>query len=231
MTDDFIQEMNEELRNQRLKAAAQKYGVVAVVLLILAVIGGGVWLWENHNLKVAQHRASERYFEALRFLDNHSESNNSDNVDLKKKAEAILTNLADNSPEGVKSYAQMRLADLKEQEGDQQAALELWNKVQKNKKADSALKNLASYLSLNSQFSKLTADDLRQGYQKLIQQGGSWASLGREGLVALDLQSGSTAEQHKEAKRLLVEIQSSPDSSDALRQRANLLIKTLGDVE
>lgn len=231
MTDDFIQEMQEEQRKERLKGAVRRFGLIAVIIVVLGLAGGGVWFWQHHVLVLAQEKASIRYFSALRLLDTPLEGKDSDIESQRKEAETILGELASQAPDGIRTYAMMRLADLKKQDGDDKAALDIWAKVESDKKAESVLKDMALYFSLNAQMGKMSDSDLRKGYETLIQKGGAFASLAREGLVALDLKPDNTADQRKEAKRLLIEIQTSADSSDALRQRAGLLLRTLGDVK
>ncbi|MDF7674880.1 hypothetical protein PT277_06020 [Acetobacteraceae bacterium ESL0709] len=229
MTDDFIQEMQEEQRRERLMGAARRFGVAAVVIVILGLVGGGMWYWRHHAAIVSQQKASVRYFAALRSLE--AASAGQDAQSQRKEADSILADLSATAPEGIRTYARMRLADLRLQAGDKKAALDLWSKVESDHKAESSLRDLALYLSLNAQSGEKSDAELRKGYDSLIQKGGSFAPLAREGLVALDLKPNNTADQRKEAKRLLIEIQSSADSSEALRQRAGLLLKTLGDVK
>lgn len=233
MTDDFIQEMQEEQRRERLMGTARRFGLVAAIVVVIGLVGGGTWFWQRHVLEVAQQKASVRYFSALRLLGAQSDVQSKGGDASVKEAETILNDLAGKAPAGIKNYARMRLADLKKRSGDDKAALMLWSEVISDKKADSVLRDMARYLSLNtqSQDGKTSDSDVRKGYEALVQKGGSFAPLAREGLVALDLKAGNTADQRKEAKRLLAEIQSSEDSSESLRQRAGLLLRSLGDVK
>ncbi|KXV61856.1 hypothetical protein AD936_06505, partial [Gluconobacter japonicus] len=58
---------------------------------------------------------------------------------------------------------------------------------------------------------------------------GAWGALAQEGLVGLDLRSGATAEQQKEAQRLLTQISGNADASEGVRARAQALLETFGD--
>lgn len=221
MADEFIQEINEELQAERIRTIAIRIGIAVLVLLLFGGIGAGVWGWKKHTLHVAQAKASVHYMEAIQLRSNAGEE---------QKAVDIFSDLAAHGPQGVRSYAAMSLADIKKGHNDLKGALTLWQQVGGDQQAEPALQQMARYLSLNAQMDALNPDILRQGYQKIIQNGGSWASLAREGIAVLDMRGGSTQEQKDEAQRLLTQIKLSPESGEALRDRAGLLLQTLGDV-
>ncbi|WP_370517946.1 hypothetical protein [Saccharibacter sp. 17.LH.SD] len=228
MADEIIQEINEELRAQRLRVVARRVGAVLAGVVLVGGIGGGVWGWRVHALHMAQHAASERYLEAIQSLSKHGPQART-SAQAEQKAEETFTGLAQHGPDGVRSYAAMSLADIKQRHHEGAAALSLWKQVEQDKTSNPALKDMAVYLSLNAQMDTAKPEMLRSGYEELVKKGGSWASLAREGLAVLDMRPGSTDAQRGEARRLLQEVRSSPDSGEALRDRAGLLLQTLGD--
>lgn len=228
MSDDLIKEVEEEQRLLRLRSIALRVGGVFAVLLVLAGISGGVWGWQQHRLHTAQAAASDRYFEAMQLLGDLN-SPPSTASDARQKAEGIFSDLAQSAPQGVRSYAAMYLAELKEQDHDHQAALALWQQVADDGASDESLRMMAQYRVLNGRMTTAPRDELRRGYQTLVQTGGSWTPLAKEGLAVLDLRDDAKPEERAEARRLLLEVQASPDSTDDLRQRAGMLLQTLGE--
>lgn len=228
MADDLIREVEEEQRLLRLRSMALRMGVVLAVVLVVAGIAGGVWGWQQHRLHVAQAEASGRYFEAMHLLVGPDGTTPATAED-RQKAEGLFAELARSAPQGVRSYAAMYLAELKAQDHDGQAALKLWQQVADDAASDSSLRMMAQYCLLNARMGTAPKDELRRGYQALVQQGGSWTPLAKEGLAVLDLTADSTQADHVEARRLLLEVQASPDSTDELRQRAGMLLQTLGE--
>ncbi|KXV47805.1 hypothetical protein AD936_10730 [Gluconobacter japonicus] len=224
VADDFITEVNEEIRLQRLRAAARRWGAVVAGVVVVGAIGGGVWEWQTHARKAAQGAASARYFTALETLADpkHDKS-------VTQQAEATFQDLADHGPAGVRTYAALRLADLKMQDHDTASALKAWNSVASDSAAEPALKDLARYMVLNAQTNTADPKTLRPGYEGLAQNGGAWGALAQEGLVGLDLRSGATAEQQKEAQRLLTQISGNADAPEGVRARAQALLETFGD--
>nr|WP_294916153.1 tetratricopeptide repeat protein [uncultured Neokomagataea sp.] len=224
MADDFIAQIHDDMRQQRLRAQARRFGAVAAGVLVLAGIAGGVWGWQRHALKTAQEAASGRYFTAMSTLEAHG------SAAAEQQAQATLQDLADHGPKGVRTYAALRLADYKAQHQDVPAAQALWAHVADDDTALPAMRTVARYLGLNVQ--QPTAQNtasLRAGYTALAQGNDAWASLAREGLVSLDLAPGATAQQKEEARRLLNQTVSSPTAPEGARSRAEALLETLGD--
>ena len=228
MADDLIREVEEEQRLLRLRSIALRVGVVFAVVLVVAGIAGGVWGWQQHRLHVAQAEASDRYFEAMHLLVG-LDGTTPATAEARQKAETIFSDLAQSAPQGVRSYAAMYLAELKQQDHDSPTALKLWQQVADDRASDESLRMMAQYCQLNARMGTAPKDELRRGYQALVQQGGSWTPLAKEGLAVLDLSAGATSSDQAEARRLLLEVQTSPDSTDELRQRAGMLLQTLGE--
>ncbi|GBQ04764.1 tetratricopeptide repeat protein [Saccharibacter floricola] len=220
MADEFIQEINDDLQAERIRTIAGRVGIVALGVILACGVGVGVWEWQQHTLHLAQNKASVAYMDAMQMRNS---------PDGEPKAVGTLADLAAHAPQGVRGYAAMALADLKQKSHDTSEALSLWKQVSDDTKAEPALRKMARYLSLNAQMDTASPEMLRQGYQNLVQEGGSWASLAREGLAVLDMRADATKAQKNEARRLLVEVKMSPDSSESLRDRAGLLLQTLGD--
>ncbi|AAW61704.1 Hypothetical protein GOX1968 [Gluconobacter oxydans 621H] len=95
--------------------------------------------------------------------------------------------------------------------------------------ADPALRDMARYMSLNARTATADPKTLRPGYEALAQGGGAWAPLAQEGLAALDLRPGATADQQKEARRILTQIVGSENATEGVRARAQALLETFGD--
>ncbi|MBF0884337.1 tetratricopeptide repeat protein [Gluconobacter sphaericus] len=224
VADDFITQVNEEMQAQRLRAMARRIGAVVGVVALFGAIGGGVWGWNSHARHAAQQAASARYFTAMTAL-----SDPKHDAAATQKATATFQDLAEHGPVGVRSYAALRLADLQSQAHQTDAALKTWQGVADDNAADPALRDMARYMSLNSRTATADPKTLRPGYEALAQGGGAWAPLAQEGLVALDLRPGATADQQKEARRILTQIVGSENATEGVRARAQALLETFGD--
>ncbi|TPW35714.1 tetratricopeptide repeat protein [Oecophyllibacter saccharovorans] len=223
MADEEIFHGNNEAQSlQQLRAKLRQGLMVGGVVLLAICAGAGGWAWQRHSLHLAQQKASARYCTALQL------QNNATN---REKAAQEFADLAAHAPDGVRSYAAMRLADYRARTGQLGEANTLWQQVIHDRKADPALQGMARFLVLNMalQHGSLPPAELQKGFEALIKDNSSWSGLAREGLVALDLQPGATQAQQAEAKRLLGEIVHAPDTSAALRERASLVLQILGE--
>ena len=225
MADDFITQVNEEMRAQRLRAMARRFGALAGGVLVVAAIGGGAWAWSSHSRHEAQRVASARYFQTLQTLADPKHDKAATD-----RAEAAFADLAVHGPVGVRAFAAMRVADMKMQAHDTAGAVQSWQSVADDSKADQGLRGMARYMLLNAQTNTADPKTLRAGYEALAQEnGGPWASLAQEGLVALDLRPGSTDANHQEARRLLTQLANSDTATAGSRARAQALLETFGD--
>lgn len=228
MADDLIQELEEEQRLLHLRKMAVRIGGALAAVLVVCAIAGGIWGWRQHTLHTAQQVAAGRYYEAMQLL-NSTANSAAVSGDAQQKAATIFSDIAQHGPKGVRSYAAMYLAELKQQSHDSAAAITLWRQVVADKTTDSSLRSMAQYLLLNAQMNTASKDELKKGYTALVQAGGSWVPLAEEALAVLNLHPGATVSEKAEARRLLGKVQTSPDSGDALRERASMLLQTLGD--
>ncbi|GBR53353.1 hypothetical protein AA106555_1267 [Neokomagataea thailandica NBRC 106555] len=224
MADDFIAQIQNDMRQQRLRAQVRRFGAVVVGVVLLAGVAGGVWGWKQHALTKEQNAASARYFTAMSALDAHKDAPS------EQEATATLQNLAEHGPEGVRTYAALRLADYKATHNDAAGAQALWSGVGNDASALPAMKTVAKYLALNAQQPNAqNVASLRTGYSELAQGNDAWAALAREGLVSLDLGPGASAQQKAEARRLLNQTIGSATTPEGARSRAEALLETLGD--
>ncbi|QDH12917.1 hypothetical protein E3E12_00415 [Formicincola oecophyllae] len=231
--------------------------MLAGALTVAGVAFGGWWTWHSSHSHQARLAASDRFFQAEGLLAAVADSREaqtagqdgavSGSLDAGQQqakldqATAILAGLAapqagDAVPDGIRDYAAMHLATLKAQNGDGVGAMGLWRMVARDVNANEALRGLAAWLLLDGSAHGLptrpgaapaTPAELRRGYDALIQKGGAFAALGREGLAAVDLGPGTTPDQHLEARRLLADVASAATTSAALRERAGFLLNIL----
>ncbi|WP_339444799.1 tetratricopeptide repeat protein, partial [Pseudomonas hunanensis] len=108
----FLREVDEELRRDQLAKAARRYGIAAIAVILLALVGFGGWLlWQSHEQSVAgeQGEALSKAYEDM----------GSNRID---SANAKLTTLATSNIGGYRALALMSQADLLLQKQDLRGA-------------------------------------------------------------------------------------------------------------
>lgn len=205
---DIFDEVEEDLRAERNRRLAKRWGGLAlgVALVFVAATGGWqAWRW-NENRKAAAaaeayltlHRASER-----------------EGADLAAAATGFA-NLGRDAPAGYRALAQLRAAALKAETGDLPGALALWNTVSGDSGADQLYRDLATLLAVTHALDSGDPAQLAARLAPLTAEGNPWRASAREAQALLALRRGAT----EEARRILESLVADAAAPAGLRERA-----------
>jgi len=182
-TDLLIKEVDTELRQERMARLWRRHGPLlagAGIVLILGVAGWQGWrAWDGQRRQEAS-----RDFTAI-----------AASLDQGKRDEAIaeLARLSGAAPTGYRLLATMRLADLRQQQGDTAAAAALYQGLAKDQAIDSAYREMATirlgYLTLDS----ANPAELTRQIEPLAAEASPWRHSAREILGLLALRQGDQA--------------------------------------
>jgi hypothetical protein len=98
--DQFIREVDEEYRRERIAQIWARWGALIVVVAVLAVAGIGGWRYWEHRQAGLSEAAALRYDEALRLSRDGK----------RDQSEAVLQGLGADAPGGYRLLARFRLA-------------------------------------------------------------------------------------------------------------------------
>lgn len=209
---DIFQEVQEDLRRDRLKALWDRYGTAIVVVAALIVAGVGGWRGYQYYQSSASAAAGDRY-EAAAAL---SESGKAEEA---RKAFAAI---AAEGPSGYRALSKLREA-LEAAKSDKPAALALYKEIVADASADVSLRDAArirgAYLAVDAG----AREDVKALAEPLAAANGPWTALALEalGLAAFKAEDMAAARSHFEA------IVSDSDAPGAARQRADLMLNVL----
>jgi hypothetical protein len=215
---DIFDEVEEDLRAERAEKLLKKYGWLIVVAAILIVSGTAGWqIWTRMQ---AQRDATV----ASRFI--AAETAIEQAKPGKPAASQIdaLDQLAARGPEGYRTLARLRAAELKADAGDLAGAVALWNEVAADSSADTLLRDLASLTATMRQLDRGDPAQLQARLEPLAVFGNPWSALAREQLALLDLRQGKT----EDAKTKLKALSSDFEAPAGVRARAAALLAGLG---
>lgn len=217
---DIFDEVDEELREERMQEFLKKYGgllFAAALLLIAAVAGWKAWGWYQERRDTA---AATQYLAA-------ASRTQSAGVAGPNRAVAIpaFEMVAANAPEGYRTLARLREAALRADSGDVQGASAVWDQVAADSSADPLLRDLA-----NLTWCLWHADNgdpaLLDGRLKpLAAPGNAWRTLALEQLALLDLRQGHT----DAAKTQLKKLAEDTTAPRGVRGRASALLARVGE--
>ncbi|MGG5817261.1 tetratricopeptide repeat protein [Falsiroseomonas sp. HW251] len=205
---DIFDEVEEDLRADRARRLARKWGGVAlgVAIAALAATGGlQAWRWNESRQAAAAaatyltlHRGAER-----------------EGADLATAANGFAA-LSRESPEGYRTLSRLRAAALKAETGDNPAAQQLWNEVAGDTAADPLYRDLATLLSVMNALDSGDPAQLAARIAPLTVEGNPWRASAREAQALIALRRGQT----EEARRILQALMTDANAPPGVRERA-----------
>jgi hypothetical protein len=216
---DIFDEVEEELREERMQALLKKYAGVlfaAALLVIGGVAGWKAWIWYQDRRDLG---AATSYLAAGTTAEATSVASPN-----RTAAIAAFQAVAASSPDGYRTLARLREASLRADSGDLQGASSLWDAVAADGSADPLLRDLAN-LTWCIRHADNGDPALLEGRLKpLAMAGNAWRPLAQEQLALLDLRQGHTEAAKTELKKLTADI----TAPAGVRNRAGILLNRAG---
>ncbi|RAI57287.1 tetratricopeptide repeat protein [Roseicella frigidaeris] len=210
---DIFDEVEEDLRAERMKRLLARYGGLLTGLLVVVILGVAGWEgWRWYEARGAG-QAAEAYLAAGRAA-------TEPNADLKAIAGRYDAVAAD-APGGYRTLARLRAAALRAEAGDRDGALAEWDAVSRDGGTDPLYRDLATLLwGLHS----VDAGDPAAIEARLAPlAGGPWRSLADEVRALAALKRNDT----EAAKRILTALTTDPLAPQGVRDRAGRLLAGL----
>lgn len=210
--DSFIDEVNEELKRDRLFAAMRRYGWIAIVLVIVLVGGAAYNEWRKAQDRAAAEAFGDQVVAAL------------DVTDPDARREALGAVTAQGDRQGILNLL-IAAADLAE--GDRPGTLTALAAVENDATLPLSYRQIAALKRVMIGGADIPADERRTTLQGLAAPGGTFRPLALEQLALLALEEGDRAAALQQAQALAQE----PELTDGLRRRVAQLIVLLGGAQ
>jgi len=216
---DIFDEVEDELREERMQALLKKYAGLLFAAALL-VIGGAAgwkgWIWYQERRDLA---AASSYLSA-------SEISDATGVASPARAAAVAAfqAVAAGAPNGYRILARLREASLRADSGDLQGASAVWDTVAADGSADPLLRDLANLTWCIYHADKGDPALLEGRLKPLTTPGNAWRSLALEQLALLDLRQGHAEAAKTELKKLA----SDATAPAGVRNRAAILLNRAG---
>lgn len=158
--DNFIREVNEEFRKEKLHALWDRYGAAVIALVVLIIVGTAAYVGYRYWDETRANRSGDAYSQALALAGSG-------------KSEEALAAFAQLEEDGYGAYpllARMRAATVKADSGDVAAAVADFDAVAADGKIASVLRDMArlraalllvdhgSFADVSSRVEPLTGD-------------------------------------------------------------------------
>jgi hypothetical protein len=218
---DIFDELNEDLRAERSRTLAIRYGGWAAGLVVLALIGVGGWQgWQWYQDRQAD-KAAGPYLAAMTAADALPLGPTPARAAV---ADAFAKVVA-TGPEGYRTLARLREAALRADAGDSAAALALWDSAAHDTGADPILRDLANLLWIQHQVDHADPAIITDRLRSLETDGNPWRPLAEEADAMLSLRQNDKEAAIRKLRLISVD----PGIAEGLRSRASGLLTLLGD--
>ena len=158
--DNFIREVNEEIRKEQVKAFWDRYGAALIAVAVLVVVGTGAYVGYRYWTETQANRSGDAYSQALALADSG-------------KGEEALAAFTELEKDGYGAYpllARMRAATVKADNGDIAGAVVDFDAVAVDNAIPAVLRDMArlraafllvdhgSFADVSSRVEALTGD-------------------------------------------------------------------------
>ncbi len=209
MTDNFLREIDEEVRRDKAADLWKKHGNLVIVLLVLLVAGVGAWRFWQFRQEQATQAVSARLESALKA----SRENRAED------AEKLLADLAKDGGTGYGLVARFRAAAeaAKREASD---GIKAFDALAADPAVDPTFRDLAKLRSGTLKVDTSPYAEVKALLEPLASANGTWRHSAREMLGV----SALKANNMDDAGRWFDQIVVDRDAPQALRQRADLYL-------
>lgn len=205
---DIFDEVEEDLRAERAKRLARRWGGVALGAALVVVVATGGWqAWRWNEARQATTAA-----ETFLTLNTSAER---PGADLATAANGFAA-LGRDAPVGYRTLARLRAAALKAESGDAAGALALWDEVAADAEAERLYRDLATLLAVSHALDTGDPAQLAARIAPIAAEGNPWRASAREAQALIAVRRGA----QEEARRMLEALVADPAAPPGVRERA-----------
>ncbi|MFT8243718.1 tetratricopeptide repeat protein [Roseomonas sp. BN140053] len=205
---DIFDELQDDMRAERARQLATRWGGVLGVVALLALAGVGGWQgWRWYQTQQAEQTAAI-FLEASR----NAEQENADLGAAGNRFAAV----AESAPPGYRTLARLRAAALKAETGDRDAALALWDAVAADPDADRLYRDLGSLMWALHGLDSQDPAALSARLEPLAADSSPWRASARELQALVSMRRG----ERDVARRTLQALAQDTTAPQGIRSRA-----------
>ncbi|ASM71857.1 MULTISPECIES: tetratricopeptide repeat protein [Roseobacteraceae] len=208
--DSFIDEVNDEVRRDRLYGMLRRYGWIAVLVIVLIVGGAAFTEWRKAQTRAEAEALGDAMLSALKLDDSAARAAAFSEIETGQPSARAVLNFLTASEEFEAGNVQEANAQLQE--------------VANNNDVPLIYRQIASFKILGQGAATMSVEDRRAGYEALAQPGVPLRLLATEQLAMIDVETGDTDAAIARLKTILDDSEVTPD----LQQRALQVIVALG---
>ncbi len=211
---DIFQEIDEDLRRDRLTQLWKRYGnyvIAAAALIVLGTVGIVGWREYSERRNLAQ---AQSFLQAMELAESGDTAG----------AKAAFAKLAEEGAAGYATLARLQEAALAAKSGDTAGALKLYDGIAADSRADQSFRDLAVILIAQHTIDTADPAQLTERLAPLTQQKNPWRHSALEMQALLAKRAGDAAK----AKELYTKLADDLSAPQGLRARAAEMLAIFG---
>jgi hypothetical protein len=210
----FMREVDEAVRQDEMASLFQRYGLIAIAVLVLGLAALGGYLWWENSQKAAIGKRGEEFTMALDKIE-------AGNLDAGDKA---LQPLADKGGSGSSAAARLLRGGIALEKGKRDQAVKIFGQVAADTEAPQAFRDLATIRQAAAAFDTMPVDQVVAKLKPLAIPGNPWFGSAGELLGIAYLKQGKP----ELAGPLFAAISRDKNAPETLRRRTRQLAGLLG---
>jgi hypothetical protein len=214
IAETFVREVDENLRRDRARDFAKKYGgwLIAAVVLFLAASGGFIY-WQQYKQQRSE-RQVEQLAEVFKNLGGGDTA----------AAATQLDELSGSGSKGIRATALLTRAALAVQQNDLKLATAKYREIAGDDALPKPYRDVALIRQTALEFDSLQPQEIIARLQPLAQRGNPWFGTAGEMTAMALIKQG----KKDEAAHLFAAIAKDPSVPDSLRSRSVQIASSLG---
>jgi len=220
---DIFDEVEEDLRAERARSFARRFGGLGALGVVVVLAGTGAYVWWGQQTAAQTELVANRFIAAASLADKADRPLAGLDRDAAGQAAATFADIAAHGPRGYAVLSRLRLAAVQWQLGQKPQALASWQSVANDGDAPKLLRDLALVTSAQHQVDSADPVLLKQTMQALTAADNPWRPMAEQVIALIDVRQGKTHEAGDILRRLSID----PSAPDGIRQMATSLVAAL----
>lgn len=199
LTDAFIQEVNEDVKNDSLKALWDKYGLFVIAFVVIAV-SAAVSFDRIQAWRIARNQHQTQNYMAA--------------VQNGTTAEEKISNLQKISQDNqglFSDFAKLQIANVLLAEGKQDEALDALEKLAAEKQVNTEVKHVALMKLATYRVDTLSKEDFAALLQPILSENSSWTPMAQD-LLAMSAIKNGDIDSAREIYTNLLKVKDLPEN-------------------
>lgn len=215
--DILFREINEELKQEKMRNFWKKYGILATVVVIAAL----TFAVSFESIKAWQNKKAQTWSDAYAYAYNLQIQGKYD------ESIAVFKDIEQQNGGIYRDIAQMQIANILLEQAKNDEALTVLTALVNNPDANANIQNMAVFKLASYKLDNAPREEVEALLNRLIIDNGSWVNVAKEMKAMLEIREGNLSQ----ALEIYNDILNNNELSDTLKSRVQDMISVLTEAQ